>query len=111
MQSSAIQKATCDFLKENGWKEYPNGFKRYARCLYRNFNTKTPCCLNNEKNDIQIEISVSEDGAMELELNGQMKDCTWFKIFNYCLPKDSGKVVELIPRMLTIWEVAANCDK
>jgi hypothetical protein len=101
---------TCAELLADGWREYPNGFKSYARCFYKRFPTPTACAGNPEKEGAQIELAVSDgfDGSvsLELELSGGIKDETWLKIQNYSLPKTLAEVVALIPRMLRAWEAA-----
>jgi len=100
---------TSSDLLANGWREYPNQFRKYARCFYKQFNTPTCCHGNNNKPGVQIRISVSEhEGrtSMELELCAGLKDETWLRIHNYALPKTVKDVTALIPRMLTMWESA-----
>ena len=99
----------CKTLIEQGWKECPNQFKKYARCFYKHFETPTSCALNQGKAGIQIEISVSEwQGAesCELELGGELADGTWMRLHNHGLPKDLYAVLALIPRMLMVWETS-----
>lgn len=95
-----------------GWREYPNQFKDYARCFYKQFDTPTRCHGNDDKPGVQIQISVSDGYAgsvsMEMELRAGLKDETWVKIQNYSLPKTIDDVIALIPRMLATWEAAAN---
>ena len=95
-------------LISEGWKEYPNQFKDYARCFYKRFDTKTICSGNPDKPGIQIEIAVSDGSpgntSMEIELCAGLKDQTWIKIQNYGIPKTVEEVTALIPRMLTMWE-------
>lgn len=101
-----------DWLAAGGWREYPNQFKKYARCFYKSFDTPTRCHCNADKPGIQIEIAVSErDGRVsyEMELSGELKDETWIRLHNHGLPDDIRKVVALIPRLLAVWE-AANSD-
>jgi len=99
----------CKTLLEQGWKEYPNQFKKYSRSFYKYFETPTSCHCNNDKTGIQIEISVSEwQGAesCELELGGELADGTWMNFHNHGLPKDIDAVLALIPRMLSVWEAS-----
>ena len=99
----------CKTLIEQGWKECPNQFKKYARCFYKHFETPTSCALNQGKAGIQIEVSVSEwQGAesFELELGGELADGTWMRLHNHGLPKDIDAVLALIPRMLMVWEAS-----
>lgn len=99
----------CSDLLADGWREYPNQFKKYARCFYKRFDTTTRCHGNDDKPGMQIQISVSEHegrASMELELCAGLKDETWLTIHNYALPKTVNDVTALIPRMLAVWESA-----
>lgn len=89
-----------------GWREYPNQFKKWARCFYKRHDTPTRCSCNDDKPGIQIEIAVSDTGHMEMELSGQLKDGTWLNIHNYSLPPTVSEVLALIPRTLATWEAA-----
>ena len=95
----------CKTLIEQGWKEYPNQFKKYARCFYKRFDTPTNCHCNHDKTGIQVELSVVESaGSCELELGGELADGTWMRLLNHGLPADIDAVLALIPRMLMVWE-------
>lgn len=97
------------YLAADGWREYPNQFKKYARCFYKQFDTPTRCHGNGESPGIQVEIAVSErDGreSYEMELCGQLRDGTWIRLHNYGLPDDIHEVVALTPRLLAVWEAA-----
>jgi hypothetical protein len=97
----------CKTLLEQGWQEYPNQFKKYARCFNKRFETPTSCALNQGKAGIQIEISVVESaGSFELELGGELSDGTWMRLLNHGLPRDIDAVLALIPRMLMVWEAS-----
>ena len=97
----------CEKLIEQGWKECPNQLKKYARCVYKQFETPTCCHCNNDKTGIQVEISVVESaGSCELELGGELADGTWMRLHNHGLPNDLNFVLALIPRMLATWEAA-----
>jgi hypothetical protein len=89
-----------------GWREYPNKFKKWARCFYKQHDTPTRCACNDDKAGIQIEIAVSDTGDMEMEVSGQLKDGTWMHLHNYSLPPTTAGVLALIPRMLATWESA-----
>jgi hypothetical protein len=102
--------ALCSMrLLADGWREYPNQFRKYARCFYKRFDTPTACSGNPDKPGMQIEIAVS-DGAggvsMEMELCARLKDETWVIVHNYALPKTVEEVIALIPRLLAMWESA-----
>ncbi|NBS69448.1 hypothetical protein EBT31_11130 [bacterium] len=114
IQQSETPAALCSMrLLADGWREYPNQFKKYARCFYKRFDTPTVCSGNSDKPGMQIEVAVSDGYAggvsMEMELCAGLKDETWLKIHNYSLPKTVEEVTALIPRMLAIWE-SANKD-
>jgi hypothetical protein len=97
----------CKTLLEQGWKECPNQFKKYARCFYKYFETPTSCHCNNDKTGIQVEVSVVESaGSFELELGGELSDGTWMRLHNHGLPRDIYAVLSLIPRMLMVWEAS-----
>jgi hypothetical protein len=113
-QQTETPAALCSMrLLADGWREYPNQFKKYARCFYKRFDTPTRCHGNDDKPGAQIEIAVSYGYAggvsMEIELCAGLKDETWLKIQNYSLPKTVDEVTELIPRLLAMWE-SANHD-
>jgi hypothetical protein len=100
----------CMELLADGWREYPDQSKVYARCFFKRFDTPTVCSGNSDKPGMQIKIAVS-DGyrggvSMEMELCAGLKDETWLKILNYSLPKTVKEVTALIPRMLAVWESA-----
>lgn len=108
-ESKTKSNLCCDELLADGWREFPDQFKKYARCFYKRFNTPTCCFGNDDKPGIQIQISVSEQFdsvCMELDLCAGLKDGTWLKIQNYSLPKTAAEVVALIPRILATWEAA-----
>lgn len=93
-----------------GWREYPNQFKKYARCFYKRFETPSVCSWNADKPGMQIEIAVSDGFAgcvsLEMELCAGLKDGSGLRIQNYSLPKTVAEVTALIPRMLVAWEAA-----
>jgi len=100
-------KKICDDLIFDGWREYPDGSRKYARCFYKRFSTPTRCACNDDKDGMQAMIAVSEFAgrtSMELELCGELKDGTWLKIENYSLPKTAKEVAALVPRLLFLWE-------
>lgn len=102
-------KTTCEQLLADGWREYPDQFKKYARCFYKRFDTPTRCHGNDDKPGIQVQISVSalnEVVCMELEICAGLRDETWLSMHNYSLPKTVNEVTALIPRMLRVWESA-----
>jgi len=101
--------SNCQQLLDDGWREYPNQFKQWERCFYKQFDTPTRCHGNDDKEGVQIGISISEYRgvtSMELELCAGLKDDTWLKLHNYALPATVPEVTALIPRLLAIWEAA-----
>ena len=105
--SDKSAQSACNGLLADGWREYPDQFKKYARCFFKRFNTPTRCSGNDDKPGMQIQISVSEFNglvSMELELCAGLKDDTWLKIQNYALPRTVKEVTDLIPRILVMWE-------
>lgn len=98
-------------LVMDGWREYPNQFKKYSRCFYKRFATATRCHRNDDKPGVQIELSVCEHEeriSVEIELTAGLKDETWLKLGNYCLPNNLAQAYMLIPRLLHIWEAGNN---
>jgi hypothetical protein len=98
----------AEILLADGWKEYPDQFKKYARCFFKRFDTPTQCRCN-EKKGMQIQISVSEwegRGNCEMDLCGELEDGTWIKFLNYGMPhpQDVRHIISLVPRLLTAWE-------
>lgn len=110
MERTSGAAVACSALLADGWREYPNQFRKYARCFYKRFDTPSVCSGNSDKPGMQIEIAVSDGYAggvsMEMELCAGLKDETWVKIQNYSLPKTVKEVTALIPRMLAAWESA-----
>lgn len=104
-----IDRLAADFAAD-GWRECPNAFKKYARCFYKRFETPTRCHCNDDKPGIQIEAVVSkgfaDKGNIELTLSGELRDGSWVRILNYCIPNTHAEAVALIPRLLAIWEAA-----
>ena len=99
----------CEELKADGWREYPNPVKSYARCFYKQIDTPTVCFGNQDKPGVQIEVSVSEFReftSMSIELRAGLKDDTWLIIQNYSIPNDVKSVKALIPRLLAVWEAS-----
>ena len=101
----------CNILIEQDWCEYPDQFKKYARCFYKRFDTPTRCHGNNDKAGIQVQCAVSshnEHASYELTITAGLPDDTWFTLHNYALPTDINQGLLLIPRMLRTWELVAN---
>lgn len=101
----------CDQLLAAGWREYPDQFRKYARCFYKRFDTPTRCHCNDDKFGMQICFAVSEHAgveSIEADLCGELADETWVKISPYSLPKDLAGCLATIPRLLATWEFMAN---
>ena len=98
-------------LIADNWRECPDQFRKYARCLFKRFDTPTRCHCNDDKEGIQVCIAVSErDGnfSMEIDVSGELADSTWVKIHQWAMPSDLGYCLAAIPRMLKAWETIAN---
>lgn len=98
-------------LVDYGWIEYPDAFRKYARCFYKRFDTQTRCRCNYNKAGMQVCCAVSElQGRIdcELELCGELSDGTWAGLRQWAMPNDLDQVLAAIPRMLATWEHIAN---
>ena len=98
-------------LLSDGWKEYPDQFRKYARCFFKRFETPTRCACNNDKEGMQVCVSVSEyDGraSYEIDLHGELPDETWIKLQNHGMPNDIKAGLATIPRLLATWEFIAS---
>lgn len=101
----------CSLLLSQGWREYPDRFRNTSRCFYKRHDTPTRCRCNDDKEGMQVCISVSEyEGktSYELDLAGELPDGTWIKLQNYGMPEDIHEGLAKIPRLLTAWESLAN---
>lgn len=96
-----------DWLAADGWQEYPDQFKKYSRCFYKRFDTKTRCFGNDDKPGIQVCVAVSES-SYEIDIAGGLKDGTWVKIHQWSMPENYMDGLRLIPRMLRTWEAMAE---
>ena len=109
--SAGCHAADCSLLLSQGWKEYPNQMRHYARCFFKKFDTPTRCNLNSDKAGVQICIAVSEwqgNWSYEIELSAELPDETWIKLHNYGMPKNIEVGLATIPRLLNTWEFLAN---
>jgi hypothetical protein len=94
-------------LIADGWREYPDQFKTFARSFFRRYNTPTRCHHNDSRPGVQIQVSVSEFdgvGSCELELCAELSDGTWVKLQNYQIPNGVNRVIACVPRLLATWE-------
>jgi hypothetical protein len=106
--------AAAERLRESGWREYPNQFKRHARCFYKWFPSVFRCQHNEDKPGIQVELAVSvwdERTAYELEIVGGLPDGTSISLHNYGLPKDIGEVVALVQRLVRLWDLVHSTEQ
>lgn len=97
-----------------GWREYPDQFRRHARCFFKRFETPTRCAGNSDKAGMQVCCAVSEfevRARFELDLCGELSDGTWIKFDQWSLPAEIDAVLALIPRMIATWEFAASYGK
>lgn len=96
----------------DGWREYLDEFRKYARCFFKRFDTPTRCACNDDKEGMQVCVAVSEHDSRysyEIDLRGELPDGTWINLQNYGMPKDIEAVLNTIPRLLATWEfICAN---
>jgi len=100
-----------DTLLADNWREYPDQFRKYARCFFKRFDTPTLCHCNDDKDGIQVCIAVSEHKgkhSIEIDVAGELQDETWVKIHQWAMPSDLPSCLAAIPRMLKAWETIAN---
>lgn len=110
MHSNSVnfhQAALLDHLVADGWKEYPDQFRKYSRCFFKRFETPTRCACNSEKLGIQICVAVFSSGY-EMDLCGELPDGTWVKLHQWAMPEDYLTGLALIPRLLATWEAMAS---
>ncbi len=101
-------------LIDDGWIEYPDSLRKYARCFYKRFDTPTRCHCNDDKAGMQVRCAVSEiQGSVsyELDLCGKLADGTWIKLHQWAMPEDIAQGLAVIPRMLAAWEHIANKEQ
>lgn len=101
----------CAILSSEGWREYPDQFKKYARAWFKRFDTPTRCCGNDDNPGQQVCIYVYEDsgvGSVDMDLYAELSDETWMHIHNYGLRRPISEVLKLIPRLIATWEFVAN---
>lgn len=113
-QNTATEYST-NFLFVQGWREYPDQFRRHARCFFKRFKTPTPCACNYDKPGMQVCIAISDgfEGreSFEIDLVGEVPNGTWVKLHQYGLPKEIESVLRLIPGLLALWETACGENK
>jgi len=102
---------TIHQLISQGWAEYPDQLRKYARCFYKRFDTPTRCACNDDKAGMQICVAVSEykgNTSYEIELHGELADGTWIQLHNHTMPQNIEKGLSTIPRLLETWEFIAS---
>jgi hypothetical protein len=99
-----------EYLQQNGWTEFPDQFRSYARCFAKRFHTPTRCNCNDDKRGIQVVIAVSNYNGTncEMDICGELPDETWIQLKNYGMPDDITKTISMIPRLLAAWETMAT---
>jgi hypothetical protein len=113
-QRPELATAICSLLDRGGWREYPDQFRKYARCFYKRFDTPTRCRCNDDKPGMQVCVAVSQHDqqcAYEIELAGELSDGTWIKLHNWAMPDRIEDGLATIPRLLDTWEfISANVE-
>jgi len=106
-------KTPIEYLKDNGWTEFPDQFRTHARCFAKRFDTPTRCNCNYDKPGIQVVIAVSNYNGTncEIDIHGELPDETWTQMSNYCMPENIEEVIAKIPRLLAAWEIMANLNQ
>ena len=97
-------------LVDEGWNEWPNPFERTARCFYKRFKTPTRCHLNDDRDGMQVQISLYTEHSVgyEMRLDGELSDGTWIEFHQWSLPENIEDGIALIPRLLQTWEFMSN---
>jgi len=105
--------ARAERLVADGWKEWPDQFRDYARCFFKRFDTPTRCHGNSDKHGIQVCVAISshkEWHSYEIDLAGELADGTWIKLHAWAMPPKLEDGLATIPRLLAAWE-NLNQDK
>ena len=96
------------FLKETGWKEFSDIFKKKALSFYKYFETNFKCDGNEDKPGIQVVFHIySKDSPeqIEIELTGALKDGTWVRFHIWNLQNNSKKeILEIGSKLVKSWE-------
>jgi hypothetical protein len=112
--AQSLASSACSLLKREGWREYPDQFRKYARCFYKRFDTPTRCRCNDDKAGMQVCVAVSHHEkrwSYEIDLSGELPDGTWVKLHNWCMPEKLKDGLATIPRLLATWEsISANAE-
>jgi hypothetical protein len=108
--SDPITEQRAQDLAADGWREYPNRLKDYARCFYKRFATATRCYCNDDKGGMQVCIALSREGhagfppGFTMDMSGELKDGSWVKLVNYGMRDSLEDSIAAIPRLLAAWE-------
>lgn len=103
-----------EFLNREGWREYPDHFRKHACCFFKRFKTPTRCLCNTNKDGMQVCVAVSNFNggeSYEIDLCGQIANGTWVKLHQYALPEKIEDGIAMIPQLLAAWELLANSTK
>lgn len=107
-----LASSACSLLESEGWRESPDQFRNTARCFYKRFETPTRCRCNDDKQGMQVCVSVSNHQqwwSYEINLSGELPDGTWIKLHNWSMPEKLEDGLAMIPRLLETWEfISAN---
>lgn len=107
---SPITEQRASQLAADGWREYPDQFRHYARCFYKQFTTPSQCRCNDDKPGMQLCIALSKEGhagfppGFEMDLSGELQDGSWVKLCNYGMRDSLDEGLAAIPRLLAAWE-------
>ena len=108
----SLASSACSLLKHDGWREYSGESRSSARCFYKRFPTQTRCHCNNDKEGIQVCVSISFHSqwwSYEINLSGELPDGTWINLHNWSMPEKLEDGLLTIPRLLKTWEfISAN---
>ena len=69
-------------LIADGWQEYPDQFRKYARCFCKRYETPTRCACNHRREGMTVTIAASQHGpyfSYEIDLQGELTDGTRIK--------------------------------
>lgn len=95
----------------DGWMEYPDQFRKGARCFFKRFDTEV-CQHNDDQPGNQVCLSMwnlSDGTRYTIDLYGVLIDGTSIKIENYGFsPQCIRAALDAIPRLLRTWECAAT---
>lgn len=113
MNEHTLTTERANALIADGWREYPDQFKSYARCLYKKFPTLTACRLNRG-DGLQVCIALSRDGydgfptSIEVDISGELHGAGEKRIrfMIHGMRDDLKEAYDAIPILLSAWEAA-----